>query len=716
MTILGNRLRTVIARDRSLTALIVGTLFVQVEFLALGPFSFYQEHDNGDAIYPTVAPLVSEFPLPGLFYPYGMAGTDRLATGHHGGMELFLYWLLPDWLGLTLLTVALTAFAAFYTFRLSRDLFGAPGPWAAITGIFAGFLCSQGQLFNTTMALVPPTLWYLTEIRRDPGTFRRSVACLLGLSVFHGLTGHIHFMSVAFAPILILWLAVVFPTRKIAVIGPAVMAVLLPLAMRWQDFAAAALNGPLSHRNEQPRDLPLESLDAVVDMALLRSHAIATVSFLVTVAAVAAALMFRRKAMVMASPAIRLLLSCLFLQSMVIIVPLVKPHLVAILPLLNGFALSRGAIAVPIFWAINIGAAASLFASHTSGTGRWPVLGPKSGQAVFVAVACFLIYSIATQKIDNLEAYIRTGSFVFAFQSDTLSDLATTVEETDQGPWRAEPIRVEATRLQAYGIETLGGYFTLYPKRFHNYWLALIDPLKTTSPDAYESMRRLGSESFLFSTDHDASPALAEFADIDLLSLGNVRFILSKNPLSENWLIPRRTAAMAWDERSTTEKATENLKANFTGFSEFYIYENPRAARRFFRPMALEVMPNDGAVLSALQTRSLEELLAAAPIEDDEAPGWSVSGGRADEASDSIGKIERLSDRYRIQVDYKTPGLLAGSVSYSPFWKAQFIPDDGETVPLETAPLYHAFIGTLVPAGKGVVEFFYRPPYRVLEP
>jgi hypothetical protein len=711
-----------------------GLAVILIDFLVLGPYSFYQEHDNGDAIFPTVSPLVDSIPQPGLFFHLGMAGTDRLATGHHGGAELFLYWLFPDWLGLTILTVLMIAIAGVYTYLLAKDVFHATPVWAALAGILAATLLGGGQLYNFSIALMPATLWYLEKLRQ--GT-TRDINAWLGLAVItllHSVTGHIHFLLIVVAPVVTVWMVLVFPTGRLKAWLAVMLAVVVPVALRGQDIAAAALNGALSHRAGQTRDLFFYP-----DTLLKALQRPAWVPVIVSV--VAACLVFvwvRRRSLsgsrgtVGVEPVmwatIRLYSACVFLQSLIFVIPLIKPYLVVIIPLFESFQLSRVSAASPMLWALCLGAVGSLL---TGANGKVCSYIEKLEDSSFMetckscfnlnAVALvlsvvFIVSVIVQDKIQHAQAWVRTGSFAFAFHSETLADLAEQIR-TGETYWRAEPIRIEATRLQAYGIETLGGYFTLYPKRYHQYFLSLIEPLRTTSPSVYASIENLGSESFLFANKLDPNPALVDFADIDLLSLANVRFLVSKNPLSEPWLVPLREREVPWDTLSNIGKAKENVLANFTGFNDVYIYENPHAIRRFFRPLGLERMPNEDLVLEALRLRPLNELLRAVPVLEGDFADLELMPAQARPLHDgSVGRIQRGLDTYTVDVNYDIDGLLAGSVSYSPYWTAVWFGEDGTAHQLNVEPVYHAFLGVAVPAGRGFVRFFYDPPYGFRTP
>jgi hypothetical protein len=272
-----------------------------------------------------------------------------------------------------------------------------------------------------------------------------------------------------------------------------------------------------------------------------------------------------------------------------------------------------------------------------------------------------------------------------------------------------EPIKVTPMLLQGYGLETLGGYFTLFTERYQRYWNVMNAPLARTDPDAFAKMEGWGNRLLLTRGQPDPQSALADYADHDLISLAGVRYIVSKNPLSDPQLTLLEGPSSPWDGLSNADKLVVNLKANFTGFERFYIYENPRALPRFFVPGRLDLMPDVDSVLRALAERGLDDLTAAAPAL---ATDWR-SPPPAQDIRGRVLAVRRSVDAYRLNVDFPSAGVLAASLGYSPWWHANLVADDGSRVPLTVAPLYHAFVGIAVPRGTGTVEILYMPPHRL---
>jgi hypothetical protein len=665
--------------------LAIGIGLIVADLVVLGPFSYYKMHDNGEFLVAILRAVARNFPDLGLLYPNGMAGVDRVAQGAFGGLDALLFWLLPDWLALQLMTVAMIAACGLFTYRLGIDHFDGTPLMAALAGIVAGWAVGTAELHQYSMALTPGLVWGVESIRRD-GKDRRAYIVLGALILWYATTAHIQFLLLVHGPVLFLWLTVVFPTARPRAWIAALAVLAVPVLLRLQDLVAAALFSPQSHRlnwTAEPAPSWLEMatypwyLPEIVVAAVLVSGALATPG---------------RRGLVL-----RLLALAGFLQISLILAPWLKSQIVDWLPVLNGVNVGRAAAAAGVMWAVALAA-----------TPLPSIAQPRRRAALLAGAAATLVFLIGQEKLSRAEEYVRLGNFVANFHSNQLERLADRIAGDMSFP-RVEPIKVTPMLLQGYGLETLGGYFTLFTERYQRYWNVMNAPLARTDPDAFAKMEGWGNRLLLHARRPDPQSALADYADHDLISLAGVRYIVSKNPLSDPQLTLLEGPSSPWDGLSNADKLVVNLKANFTGFERFYIYENPRALPRFFVPGRLDLMPDVDSVLRALAERGLDDLTAAAPAL---ATDWR-SPPPAQDIRGRVLAVRRSVDAYRLNVDFPSAGVLAASLGYSPWWHANLVADDGSRVPLTVAPLYHAFVGIAVPRGTGTVEILYMPPHRL---
>jgi len=198
---------------------------------------------------------------------------------------------------------------------------------------------------------------------------------------------------------------------------------------------------------------------------------------------------------------------------------------------------------------------------------------------------------------------------------------------------------------------------------------------------------------------------LGELYHLNLLSLANVGYVISRDRLVDKSLAPIREAKAPWSSLSTREKTKINLKANFNGLEELYIYRNLNVFPRFFSVPGLKPFDTGREVLEGMAAASLEALRATAFVEQNQLPkGLSLDR--------RYGPVEITLDRYtsdeiKLTVKAKNDAVLIVTNSFSPFWTAEI---DGIKTPI--FPAYHAFWGVALPAGAKSVTFRFDPPYR----
>lgn len=202
-----------------------------------------------------------------------------------------------------------------------------------------------------------------------------------------------------------------------------------------------------------------------------------------------------------------------------------------------------------------------------------------------------------------------------------------------------------------------------------------------------------------------------EFAanyNLDMLSLDNVKFIISAFPLKDRRLtlleskLREELGALQCATKATRLAA---FRADGLAGRPLFIYRNEQVIPRVFAPQAVEIVDDERMVYRAMVGRSAAELKRTALVVREDLPA-----SLADPVGDlqvSIGKISVLrGDHLQIETSSGTAGILIVSDSYSPFWQAEA---GGKALPV--FPAYHTFIGIAVPSGRQMIDLRYRPPY-----
>ena len=99
-------IKLVFSAWRGNPVLFAGFVWLTIEFFIAGHFSFFRIGENAAAYIPVFMAHGTSFLEGAYWYPSMAAGTDRLALGFFGGLDTFLFWLLPGWLAAQLFVVA----------------------------------------------------------------------------------------------------------------------------------------------------------------------------------------------------------------------------------------------------------------------------------------------------------------------------------------------------------------------------------------------------------------------------------------------------------------------------------------------------------------------------------------------------------------------------------------------------------------------------------
>jgi len=158
----------------------------------------------------------------------------------------------------------------------------------------------------------------------------------------------------------------------------------------------------------------------------------------------------------------------------------------------------------------------------------------------------------------------------------------------------------------AQGLETADGYMVLYSKRYQAFWQRVIAPLEQRLPVRFARFMNWGNQVYLFApVGGFATPSIrmSDWCSLDLLSLANVRFLISPLPIDDENLLLRasehREEQLVWAQRTTGARLLDLLRGN-NPTRALYIYENPSALPRAFVVRRIRVFPDPKSALLVL--------------------------------------------------------------------------------------------------------------------
>jgi len=680
--------------------LAAGLAWLALEFVVLGPYSVLPTGDNGDIFLPQFLSLAADGAP--AWDRFSLMGSDAITEGANTTVNLTLYSLLPGWAAYQLQVIAAILAAGLGVFDLARRALGL-NPWAAI---FAGLAFATAHPFGMLVAGAAawtPALIALAD-RLVAARFSWWRLALVALAVaWMSETAYLSRLIPFPSAVVAAWF--VFVRRPARWWGWGVVAAVMaaPLLFRYDEIRAFAAMAPLSHVDLVRWQLTLrDALGNLAGGAFLTTNG-ATLAATCLAAAGLALGGLRRPGSV----------GVFTLVCLALVAPgtltWVQLLLSERLPNLQSYNFIRieliGAVALPLAAAIGIHRMLEQPAGWRRQSAPW-----------LIGLAGLTLLAVSVErKAQSARDWVTQGSFVQNFQSPVLRDLAARIAAAGV-PIRAETFQIYPTYLHAYGIETLGAYQPLFLRRSYDFFAKLVEPWARALPvdhgmwnDRSKALAENGGPVYradrvmLNDPGHQADWALAGMLDLDLLSLANVGYLVSRDRLDGPGLELIHQPAMAWSDMSVRDKLAASLRANFTGRDHLFVYRNSRAVPRFFAVETARVESDGPSVLAALAEADLERLRSTVFLALADSRGLVTDGERFEPADITVESL--TADEISLVVEAKGRAFIVASNAYSPFWQVSI---DGHSGALLAAD--HAFWGVPVPAGRHRLLFTYRRP------
>jgi hypothetical protein len=296
----------------------------------------------------------------------------------------------------------------------------------------------------------------------------------------------------------------------------------------------------------------------------------------------------------------------------------------------------------------------------------------------------------------------------------------------------ASVLPLQPANALASGVEPLDGWANLYSSKFRHFWLAMLAPLFNSLPEQRRIFGAddrppqdhyifLGSGAFL-PTDPEAGMDVDRRFNLNLLSLMNVRYLLSYYPLTSKYVVEMHAPAhplekTSWNYATGRPVRLRDSSANWPSFAQgimsaitgppapedhVYAYRNVCALPRVFSVERLERHGADSDVLKSMMKASPIALMHTAHVLDADAPP----------VADKLASASLRLANYRAgEIDFDTvssgEAVIVIADTWIPGWKAYV---DGREVP--PFRVNHTQIGIHLPnSGTFHVRLAYEPPY-----
>jgi hypothetical protein len=651
--------------ERRLTVLALVTLWQALEFIALGPFSYVNGYDIGlYASTPQALKLSA-----GLWYPEGVAGFDLAASQHIVPMDFLLYRVLPGFAAYQIYVLIGLGSAGLFTYLLLHHQLGLRGDVSLVAGIVYGTMMAVDYYSYTfNYALIPAVIWMLGAVWRRP--LLLAIPGVILLALIYASFSRVVF-AMPFVPFAaLLWYSVVAPRREIRFWFFMLLFWLVYAVTKLPEVWSLLLHLPLSHRPLHPdktHGVGLALADTFEYFAGLFSwkYGFGVPLLFLILTPVAA----RR----IGSTYARLLIALLAIPVIVLgVMVLLRTLPIFIDSGLSTFSLPRFRFVAVFLVAAGCGLALQQW--HQALRGSWT-------RTIMLSLLAATLSLSLLGKASKLSQWSYTGGFAANYDNGVMHDLAARIDRQGNHE-RIGVYNIFNGSFQGYGMETLGGWYSLLPIRYGQF----LDRLNGQDKDQW-----LKDGVGVWNTNFN----------LDLASLANMKYLVSflpfENPKLRQLHGPERTPS----QLSNLDQGILALKFNFGLAERYYVYENPHALPRFFLTNRVRIFPNEAKLLTALAAATLTELRNTAFLEG-QSPNVQPNF-----QSGSVNEVTYSSDRIVLDVEADGPAFLVTINSYSPFWKARI---DGREVSMR--PAYHTFWGLEVPAGRHRIEWTYEPPYK----
>lgn len=689
----------------------IWALWLALEYLGLGPFSFVKIHDFGNSTFPMRIGLAQGLLENGLsgWFPQVVCGIDRLSTTQLDIFQIdsLLYLAFPGWLTQGLIVFIQRFLAGYFTYRLCKDVL----KFNELTSLVAGLVYSmsffyyQSQFFGE--AGFPFILWSLERIAGRNGALPYVFAGLLGVLV--SLSSSVSLNVPFILSIGLLWFLLVrrlYSRRfwSLYIVFAAVV-VICKVPAVWSLF----VNAPLSQRADRGE------FEFFLNLRWLgwgQNSVYYLTAFSYLFGFVTLCLYkFRERVLLMM---MALMIFCgIVANSLYLLIVQLE------LGLFEGFHFGRFALLVPFFSTIILAYCLHLLPSVPGAEKlekaarritRYPVQNVLAVVIIIVVVASSLVV-----KYHNLYDWGGGRNYTVNFDNPAMRELSADMEGSP--PFRVATIHyryLKPSYAMAYGLETVDGYIVIYPQTYQDYWGKVTAPLNNKD-DYRKYWFEIGGKNVYLDNPSDGAfntiseVPFSDYYNLDLLSLANARYIISMLPVVNEHLTLRyhHVGAEIPEPALSWSSIRKGLDYNFGDGMTLYIYENELYLPRFFITGNVSVFEDSDALLEALEITGVDTLRSTCFMEKEDIQNIDIE--RITFSEGQVTLAEYSPDRIVLTAELDGPGILVVTNNYNPDWTCRV---DG--VEKDIFPVYHTFQGIYLDETSSRIELEYAPPFPVV--
>lgn len=668
LTLVVLRRRPLCLRDWRGAALLglVWLAFLLLEYYVLGPYSYIYWGNDGDGSIPWSYFLLNHHDG-GQFSHLVGGGADVDAvmglSTTPWSLERSLVWALPLWLAIVMQKVLVIGTGLVGAYLLARRVDGVDR--AAAAAVAALYSVSHYYFTNETLYLGFGFLMFPLALALGIGRIgQRGYWAGLALLAVMAATAFPSHVVPALGITLVTGSIVLGRYNPLPAVG--VTAVLVAaIALNWADSLLAQVGiSALSARGEQNFEASFaETLVYLGRLPLQQSVACAALALSLAV------LLLRR------DPLARRLLAALAIvvASFTLIrhLPWQRFGLGAV----QAITLDYVFMALPV---LAIPAVARVIALTMPRAGAWPV----------TAVVLVAVGLASWQKMQNFAHLLYYGGQI---QYTGIANLkgGNPLPSSEFRTVTLRNYRPEVNVVNfVYGIPSLDGSLNLLPRGYSVFWRDGV--LRGDQRDLFMGRLTLHWENF-----HDGAYDTAQQADLDLLRMANVGYIVSPEPLH-----PPLTQVSGPPASPAAVRSLSMRVGKLFDFGEVYIYRLDGAFPKAYGANAVIAMPAGLGVAEQADLVRRNGPGGAAVIADPavDPARWPVGQVRVE-------AYHEVRDGIDIEVSSPAGGVLLLNTNWYPYWRAEV-----NGVSTEVAPANLVQLAVVVPPGGGHVRLRYHRP------
>ena len=683
---------------------LVTSIFFTLEYSIVGMFSYVRVGDNLDTFVPRLSTIGNVFSNTHIsyWYPYLAGGVDRLANDiSFLRVDGLFSSIFSDWATYVVILVVSLFLGGYYIFFIANRILKYRVEAAIIAGVFFMYAMLFENIIPFLLGFgIFPFLIYQCEIWRLQLQEKRplkSVLTIVGIGLVFGLFSSFVFSLPFTIAGLLIWFFFFRQERNIIFWVGMAGVIFLAISLHIQEFYSLVLHVSVSNRSGGYFDGGIAGYISYLRY-ILGLYGLPLICF------VSGAMIFKIKDRFMLWTIGLISASIFLIPAYQMAVPLIGGSF----GFLSDFDMRRFFLLFPFLFGLGF----AHLINESSGSVTLSSRNTTYQISLILTGLCFVLilgFHITT-KVGHVYEWLTRGGFYANTYSDGLEILAKKTRHDPPfrvGTITSGKVTLVPTVPHFFRMETVDGHANLTSRRYGEFFRLLAYD-QTIKSSFYLFHQASEDEKIRFSNDS------SEFINKNLLSLANVRFLVSTIPIVlDNFVLLAGQKEIVFENQESNFFERQRARVHSILYGrDLLIYENDAVFPRSFVTGRVQIEKDSTDILNVLENASINDLRSNAILNLGDLGENLEKYSVFDDGSDLGGSVIITTfdpDEIVVKVSIATPSFLVLTNTYDPFWNA-YIDDQQVSI----VPAYHAFMGIpLFESGEHDVVFKYEPPYSI---